>query len=152
MLIKRFGEGVLLLPSRRGWDSLINSLDRFSDDFLAAPFQAVSMRILLDTDICIYLIRRRFPEILRRLTRYRPGDVGISSITLAELAYGVWKSQYPKKNQAALDEFVLPLEIAVFDEAAARTYGEIRAALEKAGAGIGPHNILIGAQALTLPN
>ena len=53
------------------------------------------MKVLLDTDTCIYLIRRRPAEMLQRLKRYAPGDIGISSITLAELAFGAWKSQLP---------------------------------------------------------
>jgi tRNA(fMet)-specific endonuclease VapC len=108
------------------------------------------MKILLETDICIHLIRRRAPDTLRRLKRYAPGDVGISSITLAELAFGVSKSQQPEKNQAALHEFTLPLEVAPFDEAAANTYGAVRAELERSGYVIGPLDMLIGAHALSL--
>lgn len=108
------------------------------------------MKILLDTDTCIYLIRRRAPEILRRLRRYSPGDVGISSITLGELSFGVSKSGQPEKNQSALDEFISPLEVAPFDESAARTYGPIRALLQKRGNAIGALDMLIGAHALSL--
>ena len=61
------------------------------------------------------------------------GDIGISSITLSELHYGVAKSQHQEKNANALNEFIIPLEVVGFDEAAAHMYGEIRAALEKAG-------------------
>src|SRR5581483_82946 len=78
------------------------------------------------------------------------GDIGISSITLAELRYGVEKSQQIQKNRQALDEFILPLEIADFDEMAAEAYGTIRAALEKVGRPIGSMDMLIGAHALAL--
>ncbi|MGI8745457.1 MAG: type II toxin-antitoxin system VapC family toxin [Bryobacteraceae bacterium] len=90
------------------------------------------MKVFLETDTCINLIRRRTPEMLRRLKRYTPGDVGNSSITLAELAFGVSKSQHPQENQAALYEFATPLEVAPFDNVAATTYGAIRANLKEA--------------------
>jgi tRNA(fMet)-specific endonuclease VapC len=108
------------------------------------------MKILLDTDTCIHLIRHRPPEMLQRLRRYMPGDVGISSITLGELAYGVHKSQQPERNQAALDEFTMPLEVSPFDESAAKIYGELRAALQSSGTAIGSLDMLIGAHALSL--
>jgi tRNA(fMet)-specific endonuclease VapC len=78
------------------------------------------------------------------------GDICISSVTLAELRYGVAKSQYQEKNQAALDEFILPLEVARFDEAAALVYGALRASLEKQGTPIGALDTMIGAHALSL--
>lgn len=105
------------------------------------------MKVLLDTDTCIYLIRRRSPEVLRRLKRYSTGDVGISSITLGELAFGVSKSAQPEKNQAALDEFVSALQVAPFDESAARSYGPIRAVLQQRGSVIGALDMWIGAHA-----
>ncbi len=108
------------------------------------------MKILLDIDNCIHLIRYRPPEMLHRLARYSPGDVGISSITLAELEFGVSKSQQSEKNRAALALFTAPLEIAHFDEAAARTYGSVRAALEGTGQIAGALDMLISAHALSL--
>ena len=73
------------------------------------------------------------------------GSVGISSITLAELQYGIKKSAQPDKNQTALDQFLLPLEIVDFDTDAAIEYGKIRADLEKKGTPIGPLDTLIAA-------
>jgi len=108
------------------------------------------MRFMLDTDICIALIKRKPRSILRRLTSLAPGEAGISTVTLAELRYGVAKSAQPEKNGLALDEFLLPLEIAAFDEPAAEGYGTVRAALEKAGTPIGPLDTQIGAHALSL--
>ena len=108
------------------------------------------MRYLLDTNICIAMIRKNPPKILKRLAVLAVGEVGISSITLAELRYGATKSADEAKNAAALEEFLLPLEIADFDAAAALSYGRVRASLEKAGTPIGPLDTQIGAHALSL--
>ncbi len=108
------------------------------------------MMFLLDTNICIYLIKNK-PEGLRRhLEPLRPGDVGISSITVAELRYGAAKSQAKEKNTAALDMFLAPFEIMQFDDRAADVYGAIRAGLEKNGTPVGPLDTLIAAQAISL--
>lgn len=108
------------------------------------------MKFLLDTNICIYLIKQQPPKVLKHFKSHTVGDIGISSITLAELRYGVSKSRHIEKNQQALDEFILPLEIADFDEKAAREYGAIRAGLERAGTPIGSMDMLIGAHAHSL--
>ena len=108
------------------------------------------MKFMLDTNICIYLIKRRSERIIENLKKHTAGEIGISSITLAELQYGVAKSQHKKQNRIALEEFVLPLEIAPFDEKAAETYGLIRSQLEKTGKPIGSLDTLIGAHALCL--
>jgi len=108
------------------------------------------MRYLLDTNICIELIKRKPPQMLRRFQALTAGDIGISAITLAELRYGVAKSQAAERNAKALAEFLLPLEIADFDENAASAYGPVRAGLEKSGTPIGPLDTQIGAHALSL--
>ena len=108
------------------------------------------MKTLLDTDTCIELIRARSPQIVRRLKRYSPGEVGISSITLAELEFGVARSSRPDQNREALDNFTSLLEVAPFDDAAARAYGGIRADLQQHGIAIGSLDMLIGAHALSL--
>jgi tRNA(fMet)-specific endonuclease VapC len=108
------------------------------------------MRFMLDTDSCIALIKRRSAPTLRRLTALAPGEAGISAITLAEMLYGVEKSSQRGKNRRALDEFLLPLEIADFDERAAEIYGAVRAGLEKRGTPIGALDTQIGAHALSL--
>jgi tRNA(fMet)-specific endonuclease VapC len=108
------------------------------------------MRFMLDTDSCIALIKRKPAKMLDKLTSHAPGDVGLSVVTLAELRFGVAKSAQKDANARALDEFLLPLEIADFDETAADAYGEVRAALEKAGTPIGPLDTQIGAHALSL--
>jgi tRNA(fMet)-specific endonuclease VapC len=108
------------------------------------------MKLLLDTNICIYLIKKSPPLVLRRFDAYAAGTIGISSITLAELEFGVQKSLYPSQNQEALEEFLLPLVILDFDHEAARSYGRIRALLENRGRVIGTLDMLIAAHALSL--
>ncbi|KAF0143544.1 MAG: PilT protein domain-containing protein [Nitrospirae bacterium] len=108
------------------------------------------MKFMLDTNTCIYIIKQKSPQVLKHFKAYSVGEIGISSITLAELRFGVEKSQYIQKNQEALDAFILPLEIADFDEKAAKAYGEIRAEIEKAGNPIGSMDMMIGAHALSL--
>ena len=107
------------------------------------------MRLMLDTNICIALIKQKPAGVLKRFNDFQVGDICISSVTLAELRYGVAKSQFQEKNQAALDDFILPLEIAVFDESAANYYGALRASLERKGTPIGAMDLMIGAHALS---
>lgn len=108
------------------------------------------IRLLLDTCICIDLIRGRAPAVLARLRRRKLGSVGISTITLAELRHGVARSSDPARNLVALAHFCAPLEICPFDHEAAAAYGRIRAALEHAGTPIGPLDTLIAAHAVAL--
>lgn len=108
------------------------------------------MKLMLDTNICIALIKRKPKEILDRFSLYQVGDICISAVTLAELRYGVAKSLFQEKNQAALDEFILSLEVVSFDENAALVYGNLRAMLEKQGTPIGSLDTMIGAHALSL--
>lgn len=108
------------------------------------------MKVLLDTDICIYLIKQKSAHIIERLSRYEFGEVGLSSITVAELSFGVAKSRQVERNRDALQRFLLPFTIASFDHRAAVAYGRLRAKLEEAGRPIGPLDTLIGAQALAL--
>jgi len=108
------------------------------------------VRYLLDTSICIDLIRRRSPRMLQRLRRSTVGDVGLSSITLAELQYGVARSRFPAQNAQALEAFLLPLEIVPFGAEAAAAYGPLRDGLERQGTPIGAMDLLIAAHALSL--
>jgi tRNA(fMet)-specific endonuclease VapC len=105
---------------------------------------------MLDTDTCIALIKRQPPTLIKRLQAKAVGDVGVSSITLAELRFGVSKSARRVQNQEALDQFLLPLDIAEFDERAAESYGNVRAELEDEGTPIGPLDTLIAGHALSL--
>lgn len=108
------------------------------------------MKVLLDTNICIYIIKQQPANVLKQFMEFQVGDIGISSITLSELRYGVAKSAHHEKNAKALDEFVTPLEVVSFDEQAASVYGNIRASLEKAGTPIGSMDMLIAAHAISL--
>lgn len=107
------------------------------------------MKYLLDTDICIYVINARPKRVLDRFRKQTVGDLGISSITASELAFGVAKSG-SAKNRSALEEFMLALEVAQYDLRAALIYGEMRAGLERRGTVIGPLDMLIAAHALSL--
>lgn len=108
------------------------------------------MKYMLDTNICIGLIRQKPQKLIRRLTRCEPGEVGVSSITIAELAFGANKSNQIEQNLSALEQFLLPIEIADFDQQASAAYGAIRAYLEHEGNIIGSMDMLIGAHALSL--
>lgn len=108
------------------------------------------MILLLDTNTCIYLIKKHPPEVLQRFNEYTVGDIGISSITAAELHFGVQKSQRPEQNRQALEQFMLPLAVADFDENTAAAYGHVRAQLEQQGTPIGSLDTLIAAHALSL--
>jgi tRNA(fMet)-specific endonuclease VapC len=105
---------------------------------------------LLDTNICIAVIRQRSPRVLTHLQKMVPGSLGVSIITVAELEVGAAKSLHPARNRAALQEFLLPLEILNYGATAALQYGEVRARLEKAGTPIGPLDTLIAAHAKSL--
>ena len=108
------------------------------------------MKFILDTNICIHLIKHRPQQLINRFERTPVGDIGISSITLAELEYGAAKSSRPERNRVALREFLSPLEVAAFTESAAAAYGRIRALLEKRGQVIGSMDLLIAAHAVSL--
>ena len=108
------------------------------------------MKYLLDTNICIYVIKRKPLQVLQKFSACSVGEIGVSSITVAELQYGVHKSQHLLQNQRALTQFLLPLVIADFDDQAAVAYGKIRAALEAQGTPIGSLDTLIAAHALGL--
>ncbi len=108
------------------------------------------IRFLLDTSICIELIRGRAPAVVGRLRSRKIGTIGISAVTLAELRYGVAKSSDPARNTVALAHFCAPLEICAFDHGAAATYGDVRADVERAGTPIGPLDTLIAAHAVAL--
>jgi tRNA(fMet)-specific endonuclease VapC len=105
---------------------------------------------LLDTNICIYLIKRKPQILLDRLRTVDIDTVAVSSITVAELQYGVAKSARPEQNGLALAALLAPLAVAPFDDAAAAIYGTVRATLERAGTPIGSLDMLIAAHALSL--
>lgn len=104
--------------------------------------------ILLDTNICIYIINAKPPAVLARFRQYRMGDIGLCSVVAAELAYGVAKSG-SARNRQALEMFLAPLTILPFDEAAFWAYGELRTNLERQGTPIGALDTMIAAHALS---
>ena len=108
------------------------------------------MRYMLDTDICVTLIRQKSPELRDKIKSFKPETLGISVITLAELQYGVQKGQRQKLEQEALMKVLFPFKIVDFNSEAAVTYGHIRAELEKIGQRIGPYDLQIAAHAKTL--
>lgn len=106
------------------------------------------MTHLLDTNICIYIIKKHPEKVLAKLEKLEPGDIAISAITWSELIYGAEKSTQPKKNLAALRQFILPFAILPWTELAAAHSGEIRAFLEKSGETIGAYDLQIAGHAL----
>lgn len=107
------------------------------------------MRYMLDTDSCIWIIKKRPPHVFNRFRKHRVGDIGISSIVLSELRYGAEKSSNPEKNLGALQDFVAPLEILDYGEVQANAYGRIRSDLEHRGEPIGSMDMLIAAHAVS---
>ena len=108
------------------------------------------MELMLDTNVCLYLIKEHPPSVVERFATHAVGDIGISVMTLAELEYGVSKSGRPARNREALDQFISPLEVAPFDRRATAAYGKLRTTLEKNGRTIGSMDLLIAAHALSL--
>ena len=105
------------------------------------------MTYMLDTNICIYVMKKKPENVLRRFREEMDGGICISSITLAELEYGMKHSSDPVKNEQALLRFLAPLSVLPFGAAAASEYGEIRAYLQSRGTPIGRLDMLIAAHA-----
>ncbi len=101
------------------------------------------MRYLLDTNICIYLIKKRPEKVVAHFKQHPPRDVAVSIITVFELEYGVQKSRFRKRSQEALGKFLLPFMVLNLDRASVEEAAAIRCQLEKTGMTIGPYDILI---------
>ena len=108
------------------------------------------MKYLLDTNIVAYIINKRPLEVYTKFKTISKNEIFISSIVVAELWFGVAKSQKREQNKMALDSFLAPLTIIDFDSVAAKFYAVIRADLENKGMIIGSNDILIAAHALSL--
>ena len=91
------------------------------------------MKYLLDTNICVFVIRAKLPLVLQRFQQHLPDELVISSVTLAELRYGADKSHNPVRNHSALDAFLAPIQIGAFDAECADYYGKLRCNLERRG-------------------
>ena len=107
------------------------------------------MKYMLDTNICIYAIKKKPESVLERLHKELNNGLCISAITLAELQFGVEKSQYPERNTAALGQFLVALNVLPFGDIAAAEYGRLCAYLQRKGTPIGTMDMLIAAHAKT---
>jgi len=105
---------------------------------------------MLDTNICIYLIKNRPLEVREKFNQYEVGEIAISSISVSELYYGVEKSKHVEKNRQALALLLAPLNILNYDEKASIAYGNIRSSLEAKGTVIGSLDMLIAAHAKSM--
>ena len=108
------------------------------------------LKFMLDTNICVYVMKRNSEKALRKFQQIGVSNMCISSITLAELEYGIFKSQALIKNRLALSMFLVGMRIMPFGEREAEEYGKIRAILEKRGTPIGPMDMQIAAHAKAL--
>lgn len=107
------------------------------------------MKYLLDTNICSYIINNKPPHVFEKFKEFQLGQLGISSITASELAFGVEKSG-SQRNKQALNKFLAPLEVLPYDEHAIWHYAQLRHQLQSTGQPIGSLDMLIAAHALSL--
>jgi tRNA(fMet)-specific endonuclease VapC len=105
---------------------------------------------MLDTNMCIYIIKKKTPSVLNKLKQKKKEGLSISSITLAELEFGNANSSYKERNRIALMEFLTIMEVKHFDENAAREYGIVKKDLKDKNCLIGPFDMLIGAHTKSL--
>ena len=105
------------------------------------------MTYMLDTNICIYVMKQKPERVLRRFKKEINGGVCLSSVTLAELEYGIMHSSDPERNELALLRFLSPLSVLPFGAEAASEYGKIRARLQSRGTPIEPLDMLIAGHA-----
>ena len=108
------------------------------------------MKYMLDTNACIAIIKECPEEVKEKLLKIPVGEIGISSIVVAELWYGIRLSSMRKHNEVALNEFLEYVIVLDWPEEAAPEYGKIRAQLKKRGTPIGANDLLIAAHALAL--
>lgn len=106
------------------------------------------MTYMLDTNICIYVIKHKPEQVFRHMQENLQKGLCISAITLAELEHGIEKSSYPEKNRAALTRFLAIIEVLPFDEIAAKKYGKVCAYLQRQGTPIGTMDMLITGHAI----
>lgn len=103
---------------------------------------------LIDTNTCIFLKNKKPIHVLEKLKSVLNRDVFLSSVTIAEMQFGVYNSQNIEKNRISLTEFLAPFQIIGFDDRDAEYFGKIRAELKQRGELIGPYDMLIAAQAV----
>jgi tRNA(fMet)-specific endonuclease VapC len=106
------------------------------------------VRFLLDTNICIYIAKRRPPQVADRFEALQPGDVGMSVVTYAELLFGVNKSQNRDTTRERLERFVEFVPVLSLPDDAAEHYARVRYQLERGGTPIGGNDLWIASHAL----
>jgi len=104
---------------------------------------------VLDTNTLIYFFKG-MGNVNRRMLSVSPKDIGIPSVVVYELEYGIAKSTSPKKRQKQLKELISLANLLPFNELAAKKSADIRALLEKQGTPIGPYDTLIAGTALAV--
>lgn len=107
----------------------------------------MTVRYLLDTNICIYIARHQPKEVLERFRKLKPGDAAISVITWGELRFGADKSKRRQQVLASLDEFTAQVPVLPMPPYTGQHYGQIRATLESQGTPIGNNDLWIAAHA-----
>ena len=108
------------------------------------------IKLMLDTNMCIYIIKQKPKKVINNFKKLSFSEVGISSIVLSRLEYGVVKSTKPTQNRLALTQFLAPLEMLPYDDIAAFYYGKLHAHLQKMGTPIGSLDMLIAAHTLSV--
>jgi tRNA(fMet)-specific endonuclease VapC len=106
--------------------------------------------MMLDTNICIYIIKNKPKSVKERFREFEIGELCISTITVSELMYGAFKSEHTEKNLKAIESFLMSFEIVDYDFMASIEYGKIRAYLEKKGKVIGNMDMQIAGHARAL--
>jgi len=104
---------------------------------------------LLDTNICIYVIKKHYQNLKHRIEEESAFNIAISTVTIGELEFGIAKSLYPEKNRIALLEFLGSFEIVPYTDIDTQAFGYIRAYLNKKGIPIGPYDLQIAAQCIS---
>jgi tRNA(fMet)-specific endonuclease VapC len=107
------------------------------------------VKYLLDTNVCVDFLNRRYPSVTERIRSCSPEDLCLSSVVVAELRYGADRSQRRTENHERLDTLTAEIQCLDFDLEAARVYGRIRSALEAEGRPMGPYDMMIAAHALS---
>ena len=104
---------------------------------------------LIDTNICIFAMKNKYPSLSRQLLRIPPSEIFVSSVTVGELEYGCSKSRWSDRTRNVMDLFLAAFTILPFDREDAFVFGRLRADLAKAGTPIGPYDVQIAAQGIS---
>jgi tRNA(fMet)-specific endonuclease VapC len=112
------------------------------------PVLRTTVRYLLDTNMASYVIKGNIPRVRERLLKVPMSEVGVSVITEAELRFGVARKPGASRLEAAVEEFLLRVEILPWESAAAKSYAALRSVLERSGDPMGNLDMMIAAQAL----